>query len=64
MLLSIWLEALGKYWKKLSCGAVLRLSSICLKTENYSLINWQVDFVHKYCSQRRNRLLDWILHGI
>lgn len=34
MLLSIWLEALGKYWKKLSCGAVLRLSSICLKTEN------------------------------
>lgn len=34
MLLSIWLKALGKYLEEVSCGAILRLSGICLKTEN------------------------------
>lgn len=34
MLLNIWLKALGKYLEEVSCGAILRLSGICLKTEN------------------------------
>lgn len=35
--------------KELSYGDVLRLSGICLKTADESLINWQVYLVHKYC---------------
>lgn len=38
--------------KELSYGDVLRLSGICLKTADESLINWQVYPVHKYCLTR------------
>jgi len=39
-------------------------SGICLKTAKWSFINWQVYVVCKYCSQRRNGLLDWVLCGM
>lgn len=38
--------------KELSYGDILRLSGICLKTADESLINWQVYLIHKYCLTR------------